>query len=327
LFITSFIITLVLFIYFIISLNVLIFEYFGLEYDIDIKGNIGIFIICIFLFINGVYLSKYLAIASVYWHLEIPDPQFEVVVQQLYTLSGGISYYDPIIINITTFLSFLTISTGFTVIIYLIFLHYTLKKHPMKLWNFDQIASGRVHAPLGQAGQEIIRKVFSKPLKNPNFIKYFSYFNYMFPLCTTFVFSLLVTYLLVGDSLFGKNTFMIFVLKYQYVFIAYTIFWILIWGIFEEVQKIHKYKVTDFISKKIYTNIVNYTGVYLSITISCSIVIFTRNIYIILDKYSNVLVPESIQTVHLVILFVTSGYIILVLSKKLGEVFIKEIEE
>ena len=90
LFITSFIITLVLFIYFIISLNVSIFKYFGLEYDINIRDNISIFIICIFLFINGVYLSKYLAIASVYWHLEIPDPQFEVVMQQLCILSGGI---------------------------------------------------------------------------------------------------------------------------------------------------------------------------------------------------------------------------------------------
>ena len=327
LFITSIIVIFVLFIYFIVSINSLIFKYFGVDYDIDIKDDIRIFIICIFLFINGVYLSKYLAIVSVYWHLEIPDPQFEVLLQQLCTLSGGISFYDNTIINITTFLSFLTISTVFTVIIYLIFLHYILKKHSLKLWNFDQIASGRVHAPLGPAGQEIIRKVFSKPLKNSNFIKYFSYFNYMFPLCTTFVLSLLVTYLLVGDSLFGKNAFMIFVFKYQYVFSAYAIFWILILGIFEEVQKIHKYKVTDFMGKKIYTNMVNYTGVYLSITISCSIVIFTRNIYIILNKYGNVLVPESIQTAHLVILLVTSGYIILILSKKLEEIFMKEIEE
>jgi len=336
--ITSFIITSVLFIYFIISLNVLIFKYLGVEYDGTIKGNISIFIICIFLFTNGVYLSKYIAIASVYWHLEIPDPQFEVVMQQLYTLSGGISYYDPIIINMITPCFFLIISTVFAIVIYLIFLHYTLKKHSflhytlkkhlLELeWNFDQIASGGVHAPLGQTGQEIIRKVISKPLKNQNFIKYFSYLYYMFWLCTSLILSLVVTYLLVSDSMFGKNTFMIFALKNQYVLAVYFIFGFVLTGIFKEVQKIHKYEARDFISKQILSEYVKSVLVYLPITLSCLIAIFVRNVYQFSEKYSDILAPESIQVFHCVIFLYTSGYVLLIVSKKLEEIFIKDIEE
>ena len=328
LFIISFIITSVLFIYFIISLNVLLLKYFGVEYDGTIKGNISIFIICIFLFINGVYLSKYIAIASVYWHLEIPDPQFEVVMQQLYTLSVGISYYDPIIINIITPCFFLIISTVFAIVIYLIFLHYTLKKHLLELeWNFDQIAPGGVYAPLGQTGQEIIRKVISKPLKNQNFIKYFSYLYYMFWLCTSLILSLVVTYLLVSDSMFGKNTFMIFALKNQYALAVYFIFGIVLTGIFKEVQKIHNYEARDFISKQFLSEYTKFVLVYLPITISCLIAIFVRNVYQFSEKYSDMLAPESIQVLHCVIFLYTSGYVLLIVSKKLEEIFIKEIEE
>lgn len=327
LFITSFIITLVLFIYFIISLNVSIFEYLGVEYDMDIKGNISIFIICTFLFINGVYLSKYLAIAIVYWPLEIPDPQFEVIVQQLSTLSG-ISYYDPIIIKMMAPCFFLIISIAFAIVAYLIFLHYTLKKYSLEIeWNFDQVASGGVHAPLGQTGQEIIRKVISKPLKNPKFIKYFSYLYYMFWLCTSLILSLVVTYLLVSDSMFGKNTFIIFALKNQYTLVVYFIFGIVLSGIFKEVQKIHKYEARDFIRKQILSEYTKSVLVYLPITISCLIAIFVRNVYQISNKHGNILAPESIQVFHCVIFLYTSGYVLLIVSKKLEEIFIKEIEE
>jgi len=312
--ITSFIITSVLFIYFIISLNVLIFKYFGVEYDRTIKGNISIFIICIFLFINGVYLSKYIAIASVYWHLEIPDTQFEVVMQQLYTLSGGISYYDPIIINMITPCFFLIISTVFAIVIYLIFLHYTLEKHSLELeWNFDQIASGGVHAPLGQTGQEIIRKV--------------SYLYYMFWLCTSLILSLVVTYLLVSDSMFGKNTFMIFALKNQYALAVYFIFGFVLTGIFKEVRKIHKYEARDFISKQILSEYIKSVLVYLPITISCLIAIFVRNVYQFSEKYSDILAPESIQVFHCVIFLYASGYILLIVSKKLEKIFIEVVED
>jgi len=223
---------------------------------------------------------------------------------------------------------FLIISTVFAIVVYLIFLHYTLKKHSLELeWNFDQIASGGIHAPLGQTGQEIIRKVISKPLKNPNFIKYFSYLYYMFWLCTSLILSLVVTYLLVSDSMFGKNTFMIFALKNHYALAVYFIFGIVLTGIFKEVQKIHKYKARDFISKQILSEYTKSVLVYLPITISCLIAIFVRNVYQFSEKYSDMLAPESIQVFHCVIFLYTSGYVLLIVSKKLEDIFIKEIEE
>jgi len=329
-FITSICVTLVLFGYFIISLNSLTFKYFNLKYDIGIKDIIGISIISTFLFINAIYLTRHLAVALVYLPSEIPDSQFEVVMQQLCTLSGGPSFYDPIIIKMTTFFLFLIISVSFAIVIYGIFLHYTFKKQKQSLELgriFDQIVVGDVHTPLGSTGQEIIKKVFSKPLKNSNFIQYFSYFYYMFCLCTGLISSLLVTYLLVSDSMFGKNTFMIFAFKYQYAFAAYSLFGLVLLGIFEEVQKIRKYKVTEFISKKNLYGYIKHTTVYLSITISCSIAVFVRYVYQTSEKYVDIVAPESIQVFHCVIFLYISGYVLLIVSKKLEEIFIKEIEE
>ena len=321
------VITSILYIYFMLSLNVIIFKYLNLDYKVDNKGNTGIFLIIIFLFINGVYFAKYVATAIVYLPSEIPDPLFNEMLQQLCMLSGGISYYDPIIINIMIFFFFLIISVIFAIVIYLIFLYYTFKKHSpeFKLYP-DQTAVGHVHEPLGYRGQKIIRKLFSKFLKNYNFGKCISYFYYMFWFCTPLILSLVVTYFVVSDSMFDKNTFIIFALKYQYIVGAYCIFGLVLSGIFEEFQKLHKYQVTDFISKKILYEYIKYSFVYISIITSCLITFHIKNIYQISEKYHNLFAPECIQVVHSIFFLYTSGYILLILSKKTEEIFIKAIE-
>jgi len=321
------VITSILYIYFMLSLNVIIFKYLNLDYKIDNKGNTGIFLIIIFLFINGVYFAKYVATAIVYLPSEIPDPLFNEMLQQLCMLSGGISYYDPIIINIMIFFFFLIISVIFAIVIYIIFLYYTFKKHSpeFKLYP-DQTAVGHVHEPLGYRGQKIIRKLFSKFLKNYNFGKCISYFYYMFWFCTPLILSLVVTYFVVSDSMFDKNTFIIFVLKYQYIVGAYCIFGLVLSGIFEEFQKLHEYQVTDFISKKILYEYIKYSFVYTSIITSCLITFYIKNIYQISEKYHNLFAPECIQVVHSIFFLYTSGYILLILSKKTEEIFIKAIE-
>jgi len=328
LFTISFISTSILFIYFIISLNTLIFKYFKLEHNIDIKNNTGIFLVIIFLFINGVYLAKYIATAIVYLHSEISDPLFNEMLQQLYTSSGGISYYDPIIINIMIFFFFLIISVIFAIIIYLIFLYYTLKRNSLELkLDFNPIAASYTHLLLEYMGQKVIRKLFSKYLKNYNFGKRISYFYYMFWFYTPLIFSLAVTYLVVSDSMFNKNTFIIFSLKYQYVVVvAYFIFGFVLSSIVEEIQKFHKYQVTDFISKKILYEYIKYSLVYTSLITSCLITIYIKNIYQISEKYHDLLAPECIQVFHCIFFLFTSGYILLILSKKTEEIFIKAIE-
>nr|QNO41333.1 hypothetical protein NCIKIHKB_00008 [Methanosarcinales archaeon ANME-2c ERB4]QNO48103.1 hypothetical protein HFBHNGCE_00004 [Methanosarcinales archaeon ANME-2c ERB4] len=149
----------------------------------------------------------------------------------------------------------------------------------------------------------------------------------MFWLCTSLSLSLVVTYLLVSDSMFGKNTFMIFALENHYALAVYFIFGLVLTGIFKEVQKIHKYEARDFISKQILSEYTKSVLVYLPITISCLIAIFVRNVYQFSEKYSDILAPESIQVFHCVIFLYTSGYVLLIVSKKLEEIFIKEIEE
>jgi alpha-galactosidase len=126
--------------------------------------------------------------------------------------------------------------------------------------------------------------------------------------------------------MFDKNTFIIFALKYQYIVGAYCIFGLVLSGIFKEFQKLHKYQVTDFISKKILYEYIKYSFVYISIITSCLITFHIKNIYQISEKYHNLFAPECIQVVHSIFFLYTSGYILLILSKKTEEIFIKAIE-
>ena len=89
----------------------------------------------------------------------------------------------------------------------------------------------------------------------------------------------------------------------------------------------HKYKVTDFISKQSLKHALAYFSITTSITVSCSIAVFVRYVYQTSGKYADIVAPESIQVIHCVIFLYISGYILLIVSKKLEEIFKKEIEE
>ena len=319
-----------LFVYYMISRNVIFFKNSNLEYNIDIKSNIIIFLISIFLLINGVYFAKFLAIFIAYLPIEITDPLLDPLLDEMlslfYTSSGGISFYNSVAIDMVVFIYFLIISIFFTEIIYRIFLNYTIKKHSAELkMDFDQITSNSIVEPLRCNGQKIIKKIFLKKLKSSNFRKHFSYFYYFFLFLTPLIFSFIITYLLISDTIFGRNTFINFTLKYYRVTIIYFIFLYVLGGVFVEVQNIHKYVVTDFINKNILYEYIMYIFVYLSITTSCLITISLRNVYQISEKYGE-LAPEIIQVCNYGFFLYISAYVLLKLSKKIEEGFIKAIE-
>ncbi len=158
-------------------------------------------------------------------------------------------------------------------------------------------------------------------------IKDFSYLYYMLLLWSSLLVSLFITYMLVRDSMFGKNTFKIFMNKYDYYIGASLIFWVLLSWILEEIEKIHKYHVTDFINKNILYEYINYVLIYTSMIISLEIAIFVRDVYQIPLKYGGILAPESIQVINSCFFLIASGYILLKLSKKFEEKIIKAIED
>jgi len=127
--------------------------------------------------------------------------------------------------------------------------------------------------------------------------------------------------------MFDKNTFFIFINKYDYYIGTAFIFFILLKWIFEEAEKIHKYHITDFINKNILYEYINYVLIYISIIISLQITIFVRDVYKIPLKYGGILAPESIQVIQLSFFLITSGYILLKMSKKFEEKIIKAIED
>ena len=102
----------------------------------------------------------------------------------------------------------------------------------------------------------------------------------MFLLLSSLLFSLVITYILVRDSMFEKNTFFIFINTYDYYIGAAIIFFILLTWIFEDVEKIHKYHVTDFINKNILYEYINYVLIYTSMITSLVIAIFVRDVYL-----------------------------------------------
>lgn len=322
LFLTSF-----LFIFFINSLNSLVFKKFKLKYNIDVKTNIGIFLFSVFLFVNGVYFAIYLATASFYFPFEISD-LFINRMDELYVISMGVSILDPNFSHLTIFFLFLLFSSVFVTILYLSILYYFFKRDSIEFkWKFDQMKTNNFDGPFGAKGQKIIKRIFSKQLKNKKFIKNYSRFYYLFIFFTSLIFSLAILYLLVNDSMFGNNIFNIILFKYQYVIGGYFTIILIISGIFHEVQKIHKSHVTDFINKNILLKDVDFAFYYYPIVTSCLIAIFVRDIYQISEKYGGLIAPESIKTFQLIVFFLISEYILSIALKRFKDIVTKGIEE
>ncbi len=322
LFLTSF-----LLIFFINSLNSLVFKKFKLKYNIDVKTNIGIFLFSVFLFVNGVYFVVYLATASFYFPLEISDPFFSKM-DELYKVSMGVSIFDPNISNVTIFFLFLLFSLIFVILLYLLLLYYFLKRDSIKIkWKSDQKMSNNYDGPFGIKGQKIIKRIFSKQLRNQKFTTNYSRFYYFFIFFTAQILSLAYLYILVKDSTFGNKIFNINLFEYQYVIGGYFTSILILSGIFYEVQKIHKFHVTDFINKNILLKDVEFASYYYPIVTSCLITIFIRDIYQISEKYGGLIAPESIKTFQLIVFFLISEYILSIALKRFKDIVIKGIEE
>lgn len=321
----------VLFIYFIISLNIMVFKKFKWKLNTDIKSEILKTFWSFFLFINGIYFTKYLAIAMFYYPVEGNDPASIMLLSNVIMPSGKHPLEDPLFIALGTFMDYVTFGIIFSLLAYLVFFSQTSKEPIMefmekakKIIKMADNDSANFKNPIS----ETIEKIFSKQLRNKKFVKYFSLFYYIYILGIPFVISLLTLYLIVKDSMFGTRAFGTAVNKYQYEFGAYILLTLIIELIIIQAQKHYNYPLSCFISQTTWQKIGKYMfAIHYPLFSSCSVAVFMREVYRVSKEYGNIVAPESIQTLQSLFVSVfVLGYLSISVSPKIEEIFIKTFE-
>lgn len=320
-FFTSLVFGFLLLSYFIISLNNMVFKQFKWEHDIDIKRSIPILLVCLFVFINVIYFTKYFAVAMVYLPVNAKDP---ATIMLSKTLSpAGIPWFeDKFFVALITLMDYLTFSIISAMLVYLIFFAQTSKKHIVEfLEKSRNLLNDNNESSLES---KVIEKFFSKQLKNQKFAKYYSLFFYIYNLGVPFLASWIIMYLLLSDVKNGTGEFDIAVHKYQYKILAYGLLMFPFTIILGQVQKYHRYSLTYFISKDIWVKFAKYLTVHCSIVNGCLIDLFIRGVYRLSKEYGNIEPPSSIQTFQsfLISIFVL-GFLFSGISSKVEEFIIK----
>lgn len=322
---------LILFFYFIISLNIMVFKHFKWKNDVNIKSKIPMLFWSFFVFINGIYFTKYLSTAMFYYPIEGNDPATMMLLSNMIMPSGKHPLDDKFFIALGISIDYLTFGIIFSIIVYLVFFGQTSKKeYVMKFLKKTKkiIIVDNDSVNFKNPISEAIEKIFSNQLRNRDFVKYFSLFNYIYALGIPFLFSLITLYLIVNDSMFSTGAFGIAVHKYQYEFGAYILLTLIIELIFGQAQKHYEYPVSCFISKTNWQKICKYLfSIHYPLFGSCALAVFMREVYRMSRVYGNIAAPESMQTLQYIIVSIfVLGYFSINVSPKLEEFFNKMFE-
>ncbi|MFV8416353.1 hypothetical protein [Methanosarcina mazei] len=321
---------LLLFTYFVISLNTMVFKRLKWKHDIDTKSKTHALFWSFFVFINCIYFTKYIAIAMVYYPVESNDPATMMFLSNVITPAGKHPLEDPFFIALATFMDYVTFSIISVILAYLVFFTQTSKKHIMgvlekinKILNND---SGSV-SPKNPIS-EVIEKLFSKQLRNQSFAKYFSLFFYFYTLGIPALISLLTLFLIVYDEQFGTNTFTSTVHKYQYHLGAYLFFNLVLISFLEQTWKYYEYHLSYFISANFWRKSVKYFfSIHYPLLSSCSVAIFMRDVYRMSNEYGNIEAPENIQILQSMFFSIfVFGYLSMSVSSRIEDFSIKVFE-
>lgn len=321
---------LLLFTYFVISLNTMVFKRFNWKHDIDIKSKTHALFWSFFVFINCIYFTKYVAIAMVYYPVEGNDPATMMFLSNVITPAGKTPLEDPFLIAFVTFMDYITFAIISIILAYLVFFTQTSKKHIMgilekinKTLNNDR-ESVSPKNPLSEA----IEKRFSKQLRNQNFVKYFILFFYFYTLGIPALISLLTLFLLAYDEQFGTNMFASTVHKYQYHFGAYLFLNLVLISFLEQTWKYYEYHLSYFINADFWRKTVKYFfSIHYPLLGSYSVSIFMRGIYRLSNKYGNIGAPENIQVLQSMFFSIfVFGYLSMSVSSRIEDFLIKIFE-
>ncbi|MFZ2497877.1 hypothetical protein [Methanosarcina sp.] len=322
--------TILLFTYFIISLNTMIFKRFKWKHDIDIKTQTHALFWSFFVFVNCMYFTKYITIAMVYYPVEGNDPVTMMFLSNVITPAGTHPLDDPFFIALTTLMDYITFSVFSIVLAYLVFFTQTSKKYIMgilektkKILNNDS-ESVSPKNPISEA----IGKLFSRQLRNQSFVKYFSLFFYFYTLGIPALISLLTLFLIVYDEQFGTNMFTSTVHKYEYHFGAYLFINLVLISFLEQTRKYYEYHLSYFVSANFWRKTVKYFfSIHYPLLGSCSVAIFMREVYRMSNEYGNIGAPENIQILQSMFFSIfVFGYLSMSISSRVEDFSIKIFE-
>lgn len=319
LFLMSFLIVLLLFSYFTISISKIVFNRLDVKYCMDLKNNkqntLCLFISS-FVFINAIYFAKYLKIALVYYPIDTNNFNVINIMSELMMQAGGVPYQDPINLRVVTLIEYFIISIISAMASYFIFIYLNstpcfLELKQAGLSQFKKRYSAKVFE---SSQSKIIKKSLLKQLRyqfrNPNKVRKFNNFFYVCTFGVPCVVSVVDLYLLINDSTFGTNWYSDYIFRYQYVFAAYTAFILFLGYIYTEIRKTHKIYLSSAIDKRMLNEYLKFFSITFSIAISCRITIFLSWVYSLSEKYDGIVAPEKVQTFQLLFLFLATEYIL-----------------
>jgi len=321
------IITCFSFYYFIKFLNKECFKYFNVPEDIILKNNISLFLTLI-LFIMAVYYSKYIAIILTY----APPKFFYYTLSYIYSSLSPIipngnellSQYYPILFQTTDDTVKGMYITLLIILPFLIYLLYLKMKYPSKI---NTILLKKLNETSSPTRQTEVNKTIKKIFSNNKNVKYFLRIQIFFNIIIPFIYSLILTYFLVKSATFNDNSFIFFTINSYWIFFGMVSIMYPLARISQEIQKIHKYKISDYINIKLFKIYLVDMSVYLSIGTSLLITIGAMNAFKILENYGKIIVLQEYQIINLMILLYVSSYFLLHLSRKFEETISEELEK
>jgi len=304
--------------YFMISLNTMIFKKFKWEHDIDIKRNIPILLFCFFIFMNVIYFSKYLAVFMFYIPIDANDPA-TIMLSKTLSPAGKPWLEDKFFVALTTFMDYITFSIISLILAYIIFFVQTSKKHIVEV--LEEIKRIVINNNEPNSKSDVIERLFSKQLRNENFVKYYSLFFYVYLFGTEVIFSLILLFYVEYDDKFGAGAYKTAVNKYLYESIAYAFFLPVFGAIYRQSQNYYQYPLRYFIkSRNTWHNFVRALLLYYPIVFFYPIKIFTTDVYRISKQYGNIVPPESIQVMQSIFFsFFVLGFLSINIYPKIEE--------
>jgi hypothetical protein len=299
-----------------ISLNILIFKKFKWEHDIDIRRNIPILLFCFFIFMNAIYFAKYLAVFMFYIPIDANDPA-TIMLSKTLSPAGKPWLEDKFFVALTTFMDYITFSIISSILAYIIFFVQTSKKHIVEVLEKTKRIILSSNKPNSKS--DMIEKLFSKQLRNENFVKYYSLFFYIYIFGIEAIFAFILFFYAKYDDMFGAETFKIAVNRFIYETIIYTSLLPVLGAIYSQSQVYYQYPLRHFISRSNWQNFVKILLIYYPIVFLYPITIFINDVYRISKQYGNIVPPENIQVMQSIFSVFVLGFLSINIYPKIEE--------
>lgn len=304
--------------YFMISLNIMVFKKFKWEHDIGIKRNIPTLLLCFFIFMNAIYFSKYLAVFMFYIPIDANDPT-TIMFSKTLSPAGKPWLEDKFFVALTTFMAYIIFSILSSILVYIIFFVQTSKKHIVEI--LEEIKKIVLNSNEHDSKSDLIEKLFSKQLRNRNFVRYYSLFFYIYVFGIEAIFAFILFFYARYDDIFGAESFKIAANRFLYETIVYTGLLPVFGAIYSQSQLYYQYPLRYFISRNNWQNFVRILLIYYPIVFFYPITIFISDVYRISKQYGNIVPPESIQVMQSMIFSILGGFLLIFVYQKV-EVFL-----